>query len=883
MRSTPVFLAMTRPAMFFGLPIGYFIGLMVMGVVPFVAFNSMWFLLVIPIAYPILWFVADKNPHLFEIMAGVYSTMPPTKNKDGHGGDNYGPMFLTPNQSTKELLGNGLMKEAPAAHHLPYLVAKRDDIILTRQGDLMASLLLEGIDSLTSEDVDIDAMAEGFTRQVAQLGETFGFYVNRITLPYKLDLKSIDYDGISTLVDQRWQDHLKARDLQERVIMLTVCIRPNLAAKMGMAALFAGKGSDTKALQMNERMEKLNEAVRLLEGAQKETGCRRLRVSDGEWLGLLATIHGAPYQKRFALPGQFLSHVCASSNYTFKDKVVEVSDGQTKRYAAMLGIHAYCDKTVPDMLDKLELPYQIVITNSFTPMRRNSTIEKMKLQKRQMEASEDASESQREELRVSSDNVASGRQVYGEHQMSIMVSADDKEELEKALSEVWQAAQETGATLVRESSNIGIFKGPLSTMFFGQAPCNWSHRPRKTMVSADNFAEFAAFHKTAKGRPNTLSPWGQNITVLPTVTAGAYAFNFHEEGRPDEEPSAGHTLALGRPGSGKTLFTAFLMAQARRVGARMIAFDKDQGLEMAVRALGGKYTNVRVGQATGLNPFATETDDRGVAWLEDWLTDILSKGKPLNTTQTVAITDAVKQIAAQGLALRKFSGLESLVTSTDDGGELLARVKEWCEGGRYGWMFSKQAETPIDIGEEVVGIDMSEILDLDVERSAMLAYLFRRIERVIEDRQPTMIVIDEAWKMLNDEIFVKRLHDWLVTMRKKNCVVVMMTQTPGHLEQSHVGSIIAETVNTQILFPNNRAKPEDYKILRTNESETAFLCAGAGGERIALIRSGGDSVFVDIDLGGIGGALTVLGGGRTGAEKAPHNWQNNPDFWKEMV
>jgi type IV secretion system protein VirB4 len=68
----------------------------------------------------------------------------------------------------------------------------------------------------------------------------------------------------------------------------------------------------------------------------------------------------------------------------------------------------------------------------------------------------------------------------------------------------------------------------------------------------------------------------------------------------------------------------------------------------------------------------------------------------------------------------------------------------------------------------VVGIDMSEILDLGTERSALLAYLFRRIERVIEDRRPTLIVIDEAWKMLDDPIFVKRLHDWLVTMRKKN-------------------------------------------------------------------------------------------------------------------
>ena len=66
------------------------------------------------------------------------------------------------------------------------------------------------------------------------------------------------------------------------------------------------------------------------------------------------------------------------------------------------------------------------------------------------------------------------------------------------------------------------------------------------------------------------------------------------------------------------------------------------------------------------------------------------------------------------------------------------------------------------IGDDVIGIDMTELLDLDAERSALLAYLFRSIERLIEDRRPTMIVIDEAWKMLADEMFVKRLHDWLL-------------------------------------------------------------------------------------------------------------------------
>jgi type IV secretion system protein VirB4 len=127
----------------------------------------------------------------------------------------------------------------------------------------------------------------------------------------------------------------------------------------------------------------------------------------------------------------------------------------------------------------------------------------------------------------------------------------------------------------------------------------------------------------------------------------------------------------------------------------------------------------------------TETDARGAAWLTDWLGDILARHRPLETVQTVALNEAVRQIAAAEPGLRTFDGLASLVASTDDDGDLVSRVREWTEAGRYGWLFSRPSAQSIAIGEDVLGLDMTELLDQDAERSALLAYLFRRIERVI--------------------------------------------------------------------------------------------------------------------------------------------------------
>lgn len=774
----------------------------------------------------------------------------------------------------RSVLPESLFAEEPVARHLPYLSAPEDDLILTRQGDLLASAVIGGVDSFTAEATEIEALTQGFARFVGQLGERFGFYVNKITIPADLDLAPMDENGFAAEIDRRWHETIAAKSLKRRTLLLTLAMRPSASQKMGLGRAIRA----TFEADLVVRKERIAEAMGLLQAMYHAVGFRRLRVSDGDWLGYLGTIQGQEFQPMHGQPGQFLSTSMTNAQYLFKGKRFDIDNGTTRRFGAIFGVKAWPSKSLPTVLDALELPYDIVVTNSFTPIRNNEAEEKIARTARQMGATEDAAQSLRAGLYDLLDDIASGRGVLGKHQLTVMVTAASEQALEEAASEVWRAGQESGATLVRESFAA-------RAMFFSQAPGNWRYRHRAALTTSTNFADFAAFHAGAPGRDKHQSPWGETVTVLPSVSSCQYRYNFHEPGSRTAEPSGGHTLVLGRPGSGKTLGTAFLMAQARRVGARIVVFDKDLGLEMAVRAMGGTYSTVRIGQPTGFNPFLTETDSRGAAWLTDWTADILSRsGRPLETFQTVALNDAIRRVVAAEPELRSFSALASAVNQTDDDGDLVARVREWTVAGRFGWLFDEEAETGIQIGEDVVGIDMSELLDLGTERTALLAYLFRRIENVIEDRRPTILVIDEAWKMLNDEMFVKRLQEWLVTMRKKNCVVMMLTQTPGHLVQSSVGSIISEMVSTQILFPNPAAHPEDYRILKLNDREAEFVSQSTGGLRLALLRSAGDSLFVNFDLSGLGSDLvTVLGGGAKGEDRAPFEWRRTPDFWKDMA
>ena len=95
------------------------------------------------------------------------------------------------------------------------------------------------------------------------------------------------------------------------------------------------------------------------------------------------------------------------------------------------------------------------------------------------------------------------------------------------------------------------------------------------------------------------------------------------------------------------------------------------------------------------------------------------------------------------------------------------------------------------VGAGKPGFDLTEVLDIPNVRTAWLSYVFRRIERTIEDGRPTLVVLDEAWKLLDDAYFQSRLKDWMLTMRKKNVAVIMLTQRVSHIAESRAGSFPA--------------------------------------------------------------------------------------------
>ena len=749
----------------------------------------------------------------------------------------------------------GLTREHMLASYLPYVTGVGDDVIMLRDGDVMASFIVAGIEADTADEAFVADVARAFGATVAQARPDIAFYVHRISHETAPTMPPVEGEGFAAQVDRQWQAAINGGGLRERVSIVSVVVRPKRLAGL-WSKITGGSKRDLRA-ERDRRIATLNEVTTDLMQAVGATRPERLTLSDGRWLGLLRTAVTGKYapltpSRSFTPIGNLL--VDSRVDFRGDTFIILGLDDDDMRYGAMFTFKKYPTETSPGFLDRLDLPGDTIVTHSFTPMDLVPALARVQRTVRQMSAADDAARSAQAELVDASDDLASGRISFGQHQVSIMAVARTAEELDALSAEIRTQAQRAMAVAVRE--DLGA-----RTAYFAQHPGNFSFRSRDAMISSACFADFAALHTSGRGLVPGTEPWGAPITLLPTENGEPFRFNFHLPGEPGDR-TVGHTLVIGRTGSGKTLGTAFLLAQAQRVNPRIITFDKDRGLESAMRALGGSYSAVQMGVGTGFNPFRSEVDLRGVAWLTDWLGALLAQdGLPLSPTQAEALSHAARANAESDPYLQTLAHFRSQLVSVDDDGDLHTRMGQW-DDGQYHWLFSGTGTDPLTFDNRITAFDLTEIFDSPAVRTAWLSYVFRRIERTVEDGQPTIIVLDEAWKLLDDEYFQSRLKDWMLTMRKKNVVVVMLTQRVSHIAESRAGGSIFESTVTQILFPNSKNTAAELAPLNLTDREEAFLSTSAAGARTALVRSVDGSTVVDLDLSALGPMLDVLGAGR---------------------
>jgi type IV secretion system protein VirB4 len=339
--------------------------------------------------------------------------------------------------------------------------------------------------------------------------------------------------------------------------------------------------------------------------------------------------------------------------------------------------------------------------------------------------------------------------------------------------------------------------------------------------------------------------------LMETTAAGPYFFNFHHG-------DLGNFTVIGPSGSGKTVVLNFLLAQARRHDPRIVFFDKDRGAELFIRAIGGRYDRLHPDVPSGLNPLQLPDSASTRSFLADWLA-LLAGG--VDIEEAARIKDAIDANYAQALEHRRLRHLVELFrgSARPTSGDLWSRLQPWWGTGERAWLFDNAVDR-LDLDARAVGFDMTAILDAPPLRSPAMLYLFHRVEERL-DGTPAIITVDEGWKALDDDVFVARIKDWEKTIRKKNGIVGFATQSARDALDSRIASAIIEQAATQIFMVNPKAQAEDYvNGFGLSQHEFELIRTLPDSAHCFLVKHGGESAVVRLDLTGETDLLTILSG-----------------------
>lgn len=400
---------------------------------------------------------------------------------------------------------------------------------------------------------------------------------------------------------------------------------------------------------------------------------------------------------------------------------------------------------------------------------------------------------------------------YGHHTCVVLVRGHDVEELEERARRIVKVFEFRGFTARVEKRN-GM------EAFLGSLPGHGYENVRRPMISSLNYADIIP--TTTDWTGEEFCPSGhfppRSPALLQAASVGSTPFrmNLHDG-------DVGHTLILGPTGSGKSTLLAMIASQFERYeGARIFVFDKGYSmyplvascLDAAHYDIGADGSSLRFCPLASIDTPTERLDAQ--EWLEAAI--VLSKGSAPTPDERELMGDALETMAATTSepSMRTLTNFTHTVQGLE-----LRKYLDYYTGNSPGGLLLDGESNDVQYRHFTV-FELDHVYQMDAKLvMPIFLFLFREIEKRLDSvsdgrhNPPSVIIIDEAWMALSHEMFQKKIKEWLLVLRKKNCAVVLATQNLSDIVDSPIRQTILESCFTRILLPNPGAMNDESKDL----------------------------------------------------------------------
>lgn len=431
----------------------------------------------------------------------------------------------------------------------------------------------------------------------------------------------------------------------------------------------------------------------------------------------------------------------------------------------------------------------------------------------------------------------SGLIAQGYYTSVVVLMDEDREKLESAARSIEKAINRIGFTARIETINT-------QDAFFGSLPGHGVENVRRPLINTMNLADLLPTSTIWTGTNHAPCPMYPPLAppLMQCVTHGATPFRFNLHIR-----DLGHSLMFGPTRAGKSTHLGIIALQFLRYeGLSLYAFDKGMSMYPTTKAVRGNHFSVAADDSKlAFCPlqFLETKGDR--AWAMEWIDTILAlNGVTTTPPQRNEIGNAIMSMHDSGAQMLS----EFVLTIQDEA--IRDAMKQYTVDGIMGHLLDAEQD----------GLSLSKFTTFEIEELMnlgekfalpVLLYLFRRIERSLHG-QPAVIILDEAWIMLGHPEFRNKIREWLKAFAKKNCLVLLATQSLTDAANSGILDVIVESTATKIFLPNVYARDEDtaalYRRMGLNARQIEILATAIPKRQYYCVSEAGRRLY-DLALG----------------------------------
>lgn len=533
-----------------------------------------------------------------------------------------------------------------------------------------------------------------------------------------------------------------------------------------------------------------------------------------------------------------------------KGVVSEQYAGQEK-YRLVFGIKDIGETVNQKIMDGLlALPYAMTVSVHIQTVNKTTTLSNLDKRILQLNlGKKEINLSSNQQIKELRDEIENNHCSLLQSEFTILVTIDDKDQIEKVSMDVYGVLGKYGVRPVLEE-RLSMPK------FWGQCPGRDAFN-RELLLTSKNLADFCPMTRAETGLNKC--DWGNRpVCYFPSAPSrNPFGFTFHAT---SEDQAPPHCCVFAPTGSGKTVLILHLVSQALAAYPDLNVFmlDRDNGVTVFTEFVGGIYHQISQEGNIELNPFDCEKVDETTLNL---FMQILTNAETEKEKADIRLF--VEEMLKQPRINRR---MDVYYNELVPNGLFKEKLKKWVNGNTLNAkLFNGQRDT-LNIGQNrlnVFGLD--NVKDDPNAAAALFFYLFKKIEMNAKTGKLSLLVVDEAPTLLSSSALKAEIEKLLKTARKQRMAIFMAFQGTNDLKQLNIKETILTNCHTRFFYDGCAGTLDEIEGFNLTESETEFvLTRGSkieGANRPILMQRQGTNVFLETDMSCLGNYLNAFKGG----------------------